>query len=117
MYDLDSLQKTLNTNVSNSVDSTVHDLLGKLLIWVILPTVIITVLFIVFYIMHMLRRRKIENAILDIRDTLHRMEQAQTLPIPAVPAATPLTSMPPETHTLTDQPVQEINQYSRTDSR
>lgn len=80
MYDLDSLQQALRTNVSNSVDSTIDDFFGRLFVWVVLPTILLTVLFLVFYIMHILHRRKVENAILDIRDTLRRMEQTQTQP-------------------------------------
>lgn len=88
MYDLDSLQQTLNTNVTNSVTAGIEDQISKIMLWIVVPTIILSVLILVLYVLHVLRRRKIENAILDIRDTLREMK-LDRLPAPSYVPAEP----------------------------
>ena len=80
MYDFDALKDTLNSNVSTSVSSGIEDQLNKLIVWLVIPSIVLTVLIIVLYTVHMLRRRKIENAILEIRDTLREIKLTQVTP-------------------------------------
>lgn len=87
MDDLDSLQQALSGSVTNSVNSGIQDQLGKLIAWVVVLSIILTVIILVLYILHMLRRRKLENAIFEIRDTLRDMKLAQVSH--GVPAAMP----------------------------
>lgn len=99
MYDIKSLQDALNTNVSNTVTTGLQDQLNKIIAWIVIPTLVLTVAIIVLYVIHMLRRRKIENAILEIRDTLRDIKFTQTAPTepwlkPETPAVADSTSMP-----------------------
>lgn len=91
MYDIDTLQESLSTNVTDTINSGIEDQISKIIVWMVVPAIILSILILVLYILHALRRRKVENAILDIRDTLHHMEQAQVAsshaPIPTQRAA------------------------------
>lgn len=80
MEDITGLQDALSSNVTNSVTSSVQDELGKIIAWLVVPSIIITVVFVVLYVLHMLRRRKIENAILEMRDILRDMKLAGATP-------------------------------------
>jgi uncharacterized protein YoxC len=40
----------------------------------LIPSIVVTLLFLVIYIAHIVRRRKLENAIFEIRDTLREMQ-------------------------------------------
>lgn len=81
MYDTNSLQQALNTNVTNSVTSGIQDQLGKIFALIVIPSIIITLVLIILYLLHVLRRRKIENAILEIRDTLRDSKLPQASPV------------------------------------
>lgn len=76
MYNLDILQKSLTDDISG-VTSDFQDQIFKMILWIVIPLIIIAILALLLYVLRTLRHRKIENAIFDIRDTLHRMEQAQ----------------------------------------
>ena len=89
MYDLQSLQDALGTNVTDSVTSGIQSQIDKIIAWIVVPSIILTLLVLLLYVLHMLRRRKIENAILEIRDTLRDIKLAQVAPAkPAYPADT-----------------------------
>ena len=91
MYDIKSLQDALNTNVSNTVTTGLQDQLNKIIAWIVIPTLVLTVAIIVIYVVHMLRRRKIENAILEIRDILReiKLDQIASKPRPDTPPTAP----------------------------
>lgn len=105
MYDIKSLQDALNTNVTNTVTTGLQDQLNKIIAWIVIPTLVLTVAIIVIYVVHMLRRRKIENAILEIRDTLREIKFAQTTPAQPWPAAKDISL-----ETKTSQPVDPITE-------
>lgn len=98
MYDLDSLQQALNTNVTDSVSSGVQDQLGKLIAWVLIPSIILTLIILIAYIAHIVHRHKVDKAIFEIRDTLREMKLKN---IPNAPAPTPL--QPPAAVTATNE--------------
>ncbi len=89
MEDITGLQDALTNNVTSTVTSSVQDELGKIMAWLVMPSIIITVVFVVLYLLHVLRRRKIENAILEMRDILREMKLAGVTPAKPWPAATP----------------------------
>ncbi len=93
MEDLTSLQNTLNDNITKGVTTGIQDQLEKLIAFIVVPSIILTVVIIVLYVLHTLRRRKIENAILEIRDSLREIKLAQVAPAKAV--TQPSESTPP----------------------
>lgn len=96
--DITSLQNALGTNVTNSVNTSIQDELGKLIAWTVIPSIILTIVIIVLYVLHSLRRRKIENAILEIRDSLRDIKLTQVAPAEPwpTPEATPSPATPPQ---------------------
>jgi L-lactate permease len=88
MYDLDSLQQTLNTKVTDSVTSGVQDQLGKLIAWVLIPSIVLTLIILIAYIAHIVHRHKVDKAIFEIRDTLREMK-LKDMPIATSPMPTP----------------------------
>lgn len=105
MYDIKSLQDALNTNVTNTVTTGLQDQLNKIIAWIVIPTLVLTVAIIVIYVVHMLRRRKIENAILEIRDTLRDMKLAEITLAQPGPVAKDISL-----ETKTSQPVDAITE-------
>jgi len=71
--------------------SSITDMLAPF-IWL---SVALTVVFIVFYAMSMLRRRKVENAILDLQKILHEMNERDKSR-GSTPAVPPRLERPPE---------------------
>lgn len=98
MEDFSGLQDALSSNVTNSVTSSVQDELGKIMAWLVVPSIIITVVFVVLYLLHMLRRRKIENAILEIRDILREIKLAGVTPAQPWPAVKEKAPVPKTAH-------------------
>lgn len=101
VMDITELQNALNTNVTNGVSSGIQDQLGKIIAWTVIPSIIITIVIVVLYVLHSLRRRKIENAILEIRDSLRDMKLAQVAPAETWPKSDPVTSEPTTTPVIT----------------
>jgi len=92
--DITELQNALNTNVTNGVSSGIQDQLGKIIAWTVIPSIILTIVIVVLYVLHSLRRRKIENAILEIRDSLRDMKLAQVSPAQMWPKPEPAAPAP-----------------------
>ncbi len=90
--DITSLQDALGTNVTNNVNSSIQDELGKIITWTVIPSIILTIVIIVLYVLHSLRRRKIENAILEIRDSLRDIKLTQVTPAEPWPQPEPTPS-------------------------
>lgn len=65
---------TLTQDLTNNVTS---DLPDSLLVWFLVPSIIITVLFLVVFISGIIRRRRVENAIFEIRDLLQEIRDSQ----------------------------------------
>jgi uncharacterized membrane protein len=65
---------TLTQDLTNNVTS---DLPDSLLVWFLVPSIIITLLFLVVFISGIIRRRRVENAIFEIRDLLEDLLEAQ----------------------------------------
>lgn len=80
MYDIQSLQDSFNTKLTDSVSSGIQDQISQIIAWTVIPSIIITVVIIVLYVLHTVRRRKVENAILEIRDTLRDIKLLQARP-------------------------------------
>lgn len=87
--DLTTLQQQLT-------DSTTSNIADKLFQWVILPSIISLAIVLVLYIAHVIRRRKIENAIFEIRDLLRDMKDTPYLAA-AKQENTPRRAPDPET--------------------
>jgi L-lactate permease len=100
MYDLNSLQDALSTNVTNSVSSGVEDQISKIIAWVVVPSIILTVILLAAYIAHIVHRHKVDKAIFEIRDTLREMKLAGSAP--ATPWPTP--EQPTTANTSTAEP-------------
>lgn len=66
---------TLTQDLTNNVTS---DLPDSLLVWFLVPSIIITLLFLVVFISGIIRRRRVENAIFEIRDMLEDLLEAQS---------------------------------------
>lgn len=66
---------TLTQELTNNVTS---DLPDSLLVWFLVPSIIITLLFLVVFISGIIRRRRVENAIFEIRDMLEDLLEAQS---------------------------------------
>lgn len=76
---------TAGTDIGNQLTSSITDMLGPV-IWL---SVALTIVFIVLYISAMIRRRKVENAVLDMQKLLHEMnerDKARMAPIHQVTA-------------------------------
>ncbi len=65
---------TLTQDLTNNVTS---DLPDSLLVWFLVPSIIITLLFLVVFISGIIRRRRVENAIFEIRDLLQEIRDSQ----------------------------------------
>jgi hypothetical protein len=80
---------TTGTDIGNQLTSSITDMLGPV-IWL---SVALTIVFIVLYISAMIRRRKVENAVLDMQKILHEMnerDKARSQP--------PALALPPKTN-------------------
>ena len=66
---------TLTQDFTNNVTS---DLSDSLFFWFLVPSIIITLLFLVVFISGIIRRRRVENAIFEIRDMLEDLLEAQS---------------------------------------
>lgn len=96
MYDLNSLQDSLTSGVTDSVKSGFQDQLGKIMAWIVVPSVVLTLLIILLYVLHALRRRKVEKAIFEIRDMLRDAKLSQVLPAKTLPPIEPPQPAPGE---------------------
>lgn len=65
---------TLTQDLTNNVTS---DLPDSLFFWFLVPSIIITLLFLVVFISGIIRRRRLENAIFEIRDLLQEIRDSQ----------------------------------------
>ncbi len=68
---------TLTQDLTNNVTS---DLSGSLFFWFLVPSIIIALLFLVVFISGIIRRRRVENAIFEIRDLLEDILDTQLVP-------------------------------------
>jgi hypothetical protein len=81
---MDELNQLLNGTTGGTSTTTTTDIANQIntvVIWTIVPTVIFAVIFLVIYILRVNRRRKVENAIFEIRDLLKTMQPPQ-IPAP-----------------------------------
>ena len=95
MEDLTQLENTLSNNVTSSIQNEI----SKLMAWFIVPSIILTLLVILLYLLHVLRRRKIENAILEMRDVLREMKLAAVTPVQPRPQQEQAVTVPAQTTT------------------
>ena len=102
LMDITEVQNLLNTNVTNGVSSGIQDQLGKIIAWTVIPSIVLTLVIIVLYVLPSLRRRKIENAILEIRDSLRDMKLAAVAP--AEPWPKPEADTTSQAEPAADQP-------------
>lgn len=79
---------TTGTDIGNQLTSSITDMLGPV-IWL---SVALTIVFIVLYISAMIRRRKVENAVLDMQKLLHEMNERDK-----ARSQSPTPSLPPKT--------------------
>lgn len=91
MDNLTSLPRSISNDVSNTVNAAVTEQLNKLFSWIVVPLIIITAIIVIAYTYRAFRRRKIENAILEIRDTLRVVKLSQQ-PSPPLQVAEPTVS-------------------------
>lgn len=82
MYDLNSIQQDLTSNVTSSVTD-------QLINWILIPSIVFTVLFLVFYIAHIIHRHKIDKAILETRDILRDIRDNAPRALSPLPAHVP----------------------------
>jgi hypothetical protein len=68
---------TLTQDLTNNVTS---DLSDSLFFWFLVPSIIIALLFLVVFISGIIRRRRVENAIFEIRDLLEDILDTQLVP-------------------------------------
>lgn len=68
--DVNALTQDLTNNVTS-------DLPDSLFFWFLVPSIIITLLFLVVFISGIIRRRRVENAIFEIRDLLQEIRDSQ----------------------------------------
>lgn len=87
------LNGTTGGNSTPTVDIT--GMLTQLMLWTILPTIIFGIIFLIVYIMRSIRRRKVENAIFEIRDLLRTMQPPQAIP-PVAPEHIATAEQPTE---------------------
>lgn len=94
--DTTSLQDLLNSTGTGATSSTTTD---QIMNWLFISSIVFTVVFLIVYIAHIMHRRKVENAILEIRDILRDMRDGQlahtATPVEA-PAAAETDIKPPE---------------------
>ncbi|MBP7857590.1 MAG: hypothetical protein WAW63_02220 [Candidatus Saccharimonadales bacterium] len=62
---------TLTQDLTSNVTSNLSDVLMK---WMLVPSIVMTLLFLVVLVANNLRRRRVENAIFEIRDLLRDMQ-------------------------------------------
>jgi hypothetical protein len=70
MQDLNSIQQSLSSSISDTTNAAISDMINQLLGWALVPSIIFMVLFLLAYVSRSLHRRKVDNAILEIRDML-----------------------------------------------
>jgi len=92
MNDLTSLSQNL-TNSSTS------DTLTTLFVWVTIVSLVLTLVIVILYVLHLIRRRKLEAAIFEIRDLLLDIKN-NTAPKVVDRPLDIATPPPPETHSL-----------------
>lgn len=91
--DTTSLQDLLNSTGTGATSSTTTD---QIMNWLFISSIVFTVVFLVVYIAHIMHRRKVENAILEIRDILRDMRDGQ-LAHTATPVETPAAAASTDT--------------------
>lgn len=74
---MEDISQLLNSE-TNSTTADITNQVMQLMAWIIIPSVILTIIVVVFFVLYMLRKRKIENAIFEIRDILRDMQRLQT---------------------------------------
>lgn len=77
---MDDISQLLNSDPTGTTTSDIASQVTQILAWVIVPSVILTIIVIIFLVLYMLRKRKIENAIIEIRDILREMKSQQSAP-------------------------------------
>lgn len=81
---MDELNQLLNGTTGGTSTTTTTDIANQIntvVMWTVVPTIIFGIIFLVMYILRINRRRKVENAIFEIRDLLKTM-QPQQAPAP-----------------------------------
>ena len=69
---IDTLQQSLAEDV-HGITTGIQEQIAKMILWIVIPLIIVTILVLLLYILRLMRHRKVENAIFEIRDTLHEM--------------------------------------------
>jgi hypothetical protein len=78
MDQLTSLQQSLSSgNLSGDISSTI---INQLLGWILVPYLVVLALILVLYIMRAVHRRKVDNAVFEIRDMLREMRASSSVP-------------------------------------
>lgn len=83
---MDELNQLLNSTNGGTTTTDIANQINQLLVWTIVPTIIFGIIFLVIYVLRIARRRKVENAIFEIRDLLRTMQPPQATPAPTPPA-------------------------------
>jgi len=85
MDELNQLLSGTGGGSTTSITSDISNQLNQLLVWTIVPSIVFGIVFLVVYIMRSVRRRKVENAIFEIRDLLRTMQPPKVTAVPFPP--------------------------------
>ena len=89
--DLSEIEQLINGSSTGLTETDITGLLSQMFLWILLPSIIFSTVFLVLYIVHSIRRRKLENAIFEIRDILRDMNTSNAAASPA-PSTIPVAS-------------------------
>lgn len=78
MEDLSEIEQLINGGPSGLTEAFFTDLISQMFLWILLPSILISIVILVLYIVHSVRRRKLENALFEIRDILRDMHTSNT---------------------------------------
>ena len=93
MDELSNFEQLINGNSTSLTEAEITGLISQMMLWFMVPLILISIVFLVLFILHSIRRRKLENAILEIRDILRDMNMAIQTPSP-IPVNTPAPEAP-----------------------
>lgn len=75
----------LNQYLQNTVGNATSNITDVMFQWLVIPSIVFMAIIIALYIWRTIRRRKVDSAILEIRDMLREMRAIDTLPVQPAP--------------------------------
>lgn len=96
MEDLSGIEQIINGDSGGLTEADITGFMSQMFLWILLPSILISVVILVLFIIHSVRRRKLENALFEIRDILRDMHNSNTTPPPILKAEPLAVSEQPE---------------------